>query len=461
MLPKNLRYQSKIESAMAQSYRTNIAPLNSTTAAAGTNIIINIPTSDNLVLATTESYLKFGLQLTTAAADVFRLDSCGAHGFIQKIRVFSGSNLLEEIDNYGLLAKMLFDIQQSTDATYGRQNQLCGTRSDLVSLTPAAGIIASCLQVNSGEGFNFAGAGVNSTLANNCTAISGPALSRYYCLNLISLLGSLNSQNYFPLFACKSTPIRIEIQLVNGIVNAGMSTTGTTTFSLVDIEYIANFIKLSDAAMEVIWDSIGGRDGQLSFSIPQYANYQYTYVLGIGATQVNFSIPAKFSSLKSIFVMIRDNAGGTGVLGYFPYSTVTANLSNYYFRVGSEIMPTKAPYTYPEMFAELCKAFGSISDLNWHPSIEKTSYETLSSGTALTIVNQGNANSGSFYIGLDLENYVSAPKDTIWCGKNTNTSDIFCVLNYGGSTVTNIRLDAFAMFDAEIVCQNNVCFRQF
>jgi hypothetical protein len=384
--------------------------------------------------------------------------------------------LLEEIDNYGLLAKMLFDIQQSTDATYGRQNQLCGTRSDLSAYAAGNAIVLanptylSCNQVNSGEGFNFAGAAVNSTLANNCTAISGSAFSRYYCLNLISLLGSLNSQNYFPLFACKSTPIRIEIQLVNNIINAGMSYSGGTTFSLVDIEYIANFIKLSDAAMEVIWDSIGGRDGQLSFSIPQYANYQYTYVLGVNATQVNFSIPAKFSSLKSIFVMIRDNAGGTGTAGYFPYSTVTANLSNYYFRVGSEIMPTKAPYSNPEMFAELCKAFGSISDLNWHPSIEKTSYE-MTSSTICTIANNGNINSGSFYIGLDLENYVSAPKDTIWCGKNTNTSDIFCVLNYGGTgsvvggipipIVSNIRLDAFAMFDAEIVCQNNVCFRQF
>jgi hypothetical protein len=400
--------------------------------------------------------------------------------------------LLEEIDNYGLLAKMLFDIQQSTDATYGRQNQLCGTRSDLVGLT--SGTYASCLQINSGEGFNFNSINATanpanvSTLGNNCTAMSGPATAiqnavvgppaypaiitatltptyRYYCLNLISLLGSLNSQNYFPLFACKSSPIRIEIQLVNGITNAGMSTTGTTTFSLVDIEYIANFIKLSDAAMEVIWDSIGGRDGQLSFSIPQYANYQYTYVLGTGATQVNFSIPAKFSSLKSIFVMIRDQ--GTGASTYFPYSTVTANLLNYYFRVGSEIMPTKAPYSYPEMFAELCKAFGSMSDLNWQPSIEKTSYE-MTASFPCAIGNNGNVSSASFYIGLDLENYVSAPKDTIWCGKNTNTSDIFCVLNYGGTpaatvgtTVTNIRLDAFAMFDAEIVCQNNVCFRQF
>ena len=107
MLPKNLKYQTKVESAMAQSYRTNIAPQNGTGSyPLGSNIIINIPTSNNLVLATTESYLKFGLYLTASAANVFRLDSCGAHGLIQRIRIFHGSNLIQDIDNYGLLAKM-------------------------------------------------------------------------------------------------------------------------------------------------------------------------------------------------------------------------------------------------------------------------------------------------------------------------------------------------------------------
>jgi hypothetical protein len=188
MLPKTLRYQSKVESAMAQSYRTNIAPQNGTLAPAGTNIIINIPTADNLVLATTESYLKFGVLLTAPVVDVFRLDSCGAHGFIQKIRVFSGSNLIEECDNYGLLAKMLFDMQQSTDATYGRQNEMCGTRSDLITTmtTPNAfagnaTYITCCNQINSGEGFNFNS--INGTInpanisvaGNNCNGISGPA----------------------------------------------------------------------------------------------------------------------------------------------------------------------------------------------------------------------------------------------------------------------------------------------
>jgi hypothetical protein len=60
MLPKNLKYGSKVESAMAESYRSNIAPQNGTDGyGLGTTIIINIPTANNLVLVPTESYLKF------------------------------------------------------------------------------------------------------------------------------------------------------------------------------------------------------------------------------------------------------------------------------------------------------------------------------------------------------------------------------------------------------------------
>ena len=111
MLPKTLNYGSKVESAPARSSRSNIAPQSGTSNYnLGDIIIVNIPTRANLVNATTENYLKFDIQVrnTSGAVSSYKWDSCGAHGLIQRIRVWSGSNLLEDIDNYGLLAKMLF-----------------------------------------------------------------------------------------------------------------------------------------------------------------------------------------------------------------------------------------------------------------------------------------------------------------------------------------------------------------
>jgi hypothetical protein len=475
MLPKQLKYGSKVESAMADSYRTNIAPQNGTgTYPLGNTIIINIPTANNLVLATTESYLKFCVKFTTTAETVFRWDSAGAHGVIQRLRIFSGSNLLQDIDNYSLLAKMLFDLQVSTDASYGRMNELVGTRNDILSTFTIAAAQANVAaayvnylqgyQVNSGEGFHFAGATALNAVSDGAsgTVTTTTATPRYYCLNLISLLGSLNSSNYFPLFACSSAPIRLEIQLVPASINAGMTTVATSVPYLDNVEYVANFLKLSDKAMEIIYASIPP-ETPLQFCVPDYSNYQYTFTLGTTAQQINFPIPAKYSSLKSIFITIRDKPSGAAT--YFPSSSITANIQNYYFRIGSKIMPTKAPDNLPEMFAEVLKAIGSMSDLNYQPSIEKYSYELAYSGTVADVPSNQFIASGSFYIGIDLENYVSASKDSIFCGYNSNTDDIFAVLNFGGTTggaaVTNTRFDAFAMFDSVIVFESNTAYRKF
>jgi hypothetical protein len=124
-------------------------------------------------------------------------------------------------------------------------------------------------------------------------------------------------------------------------------------------------------------------------------------------------------------------------------------------------MPTKAPDNIPEMFAELLKAMGSMSDLNYQPSIELASYSG-NTNAAILSVNAGSVNSNSFYIGLDLENYVSASKDSIFCGYNSNTDDIFAIMNFGAQgATTNTRFDAFAMFDSVISFENGVAYRKF
>ena len=143
MLPKNkLVYGSNVESSAARSYRSNIQPQNGTgTYNVGDTITINIPTRNNLVLVPEESVLKFTLNHLngTVGTNIIWLDSCGAHGVIDRIRVWHGSNLLEDITAYGVLAKMMFDLQVPSDATYGKHNILSGTRNDLVVTFPTFG----------------------------------------------------------------------------------------------------------------------------------------------------------------------------------------------------------------------------------------------------------------------------------------------------------------------------------
>ena len=174
MLPKNLRYGSKVESASAKSYRSNIAPMNGTgTYGFNDTIIVNIPTRNNLVLVPTESYLKFNIAFTNGGtgSNSLRWDSCGAHGIIQRIRIYHGSNLLQDVDNYGLLANMLFDLQVPTDACYGKFNILAGTRNDLNTQLPSI----TTADANAPTGtYSQGDTATISTLANALkTAING------------------------------------------------------------------------------------------------------------------------------------------------------------------------------------------------------------------------------------------------------------------------------------------------
>jgi hypothetical protein len=99
MIPANLKYQSKVESAPARRYLTQVQAQGGTGPYnPGDTITINIPTRNNTALIPSESYLKGTINLLrTNAATSSCLESCGWHAFIQRVRVFHGSNLLKKI----------------------------------------------------------------------------------------------------------------------------------------------------------------------------------------------------------------------------------------------------------------------------------------------------------------------------------------------------------------------------
>jgi hypothetical protein len=263
-----------------------------------------------------------------------------------------------------------------------------------------------------------------------------------------------------------SAPLRVEIQLVDTIykaLNVKDVTGGVPTLTINNCEYVGNFIELGDPAIAMIKDSLGGQP--LQFVVPDYRNYVYNYALTNGSSaSLAMPIPAKFSSLKALFITIRDN---WNTVQTFPYSSVSRNILDYQIRIGANVMPSKSPSTLPEMFAEVLKAIGSISDINQQPSIEKSSYSLVSNAVVATQLDSATSvsyqQSGSFYIGIDLESYANSPKDSIFTGYNSNTEDIYAIINFttqAGAT-SNARFDAFANFDCVLICENNTAYVRF
>jgi hypothetical protein len=370
---------------------------------------------------------------------------------------------------------MCYDLQVSTPAAYGKYNILTGSRNDLVTFTPtfvagdvgaAAGIVTqlsnipqSVTQINSGIRIGSAALIASTTSSTHS-----------FCLPLISIVGTL-CPKYFPLFECTAAPIRVEIQLASSATAITCSHAALSSFSLNNVEYVMNCIELSDNAVQVIRNSTGGSPLQFVFS--DYSNIETSMSASTGSL---LAIPCafKYASIRSLFVAMRDRAK-TDDVRYFPFSNNTFNLQNYSFRLGSKVVPTKQPENYIEMYSELIKAIGSLSDVNHAPSIELLSYSgglyknddnanavTLPTQVGTTANSSNNINSGSFYVGLDLENYPNADKDKIWAGYNSRNDDIFFLPKFGTlQAATNISFGLYCMFDAELTFANGQCYISF
>jgi hypothetical protein len=70
-------------------------------------------------------------------------------------------------------------------------------------------------------------------------------------------------------------------------------------------------------------------------------------------------------------------------------------------------------------------------------------------------------NSGSFYVGLDLENYANSDKSAIFSGWNSNTDDIYFVGSFTAPSAITARFDAFALFDTVLVFENGTCYVKY
>jgi hypothetical protein len=429
---------------------TQIQPQGGTTFGQSDTVIINIPTRNNTALVPSESYLKGTLNLVVGTATTATtLESCGFHAFIQRLRIFHGSNLLEDIDNYGQMAKILFDYQVSEDAVKGRFSVTAGTNPDFTgSVTDASNVTS-----------------VNRGRALGALTPAG-TFSYPFAINLVSLVGTLAGEKYLPLWQMTAAPLRIELVLQTSAERALMRLGGAiTSFNISSVNYCGEFLELPDSAISAINSA---SSSPMQMVVPSWRSYTNSATVPQNTqTQVSFPIPAKFSSLKNIIVATRNNAS-VGVAAEFPLSHCafgvgTSSSIGYQFRIGSEVLPSTAPVTHSEVYNEALKCFGSLSDLTLQPSITRSAFELAFPTIVTTLANASSTDSGANLIGIDLEIYQNADKASIFSGTNTNTSDIFAIINYFQSSIASATLlqTAFACYDQVLVYENGVCYARY
>jgi hypothetical protein len=450
MLPKTLQYMNKVESSVARQYVSSCPPENGTSGyGPNSKCRINIPTTPNTVLVASESFLKFDIGGVTVggvnASPWIRLDKCGAHGCIQRVRVVHGSTEIQDLDNYGAIVGEMMALQQTSDGFSGKQNILCGT-------APGSFVNGTSTEVL----MTTVGERLNQTYATN--AINTTVPNRTYALNLMSYVGSLCGNKYIPLFDMVSSPLSLEITFVSSLLkflNVAVAL-ANNNFTISNVEFIGTFIELSDEAIQSIRNSQGGQP--LQYVIQNYSNITYSTTLYNGsATSINIPVSARYASLKSLFCIPRRYADGLET--YFPYSSTHFNINQWRVRIGSLLLPSKAPNSIAEHYAELLKAIGSLSDLNHEPSINWYNYNSITPPANVETATAASATTRSmcFALGFDLETYAGAEKDRIYSGMDTRNSDIFWNIDFNATGIgadVVVRFDVYALYDQVLVFEN-------
>ena len=251
-----------------------------------------------------------------------------------------------------------------------------------------------------------------------------------------------------------AAPLRLEIQLCANL-NAACAcdqvcaaSGAAVSFSLSNVEFIGEYLQLSDSAIYTI---VSGSDSPLQWVAPGFANYQFTQTLGASTTMVNIPVAAKYSSLKALMTSVRNSQQGVATQTYYPFSSHPFTINQAYWRVGSNVLPSKPLTTNEEIFIETLKVFGSLSDQLYQPAIDVESF-TLA---APVVATQGEPNgtgassagvgSGAFVVGVDLEVFAGSDRDAMFQGINTNTDDIFVVLQFASANITSARFDTYAL----------------
>jgi hypothetical protein len=469
MLPSNLKFQNRVDSLGAKAYTSSIQPQGSQSYGVSDTMIFNLPCNRNTVLSPHDTYLKFSMTAVNGAtAQPFvRLAKAGASSFIQRLRVFHGSVLIEDLDSYGNLYAQLANHQRSGDNVSYKGSVTEGFEPSCAVLCDGsgAGVNLPTYNINA-----LRGARIHNSVYNATTLAGGATTTvQTFCIPLISILGTL-SDKYIPLFAMTSAPLRIEIQLVNSALIPFVSLTAMASFTLSNVEINGSFIELSDQALATVQESLQGKP--LTMAVSRWSNLVYNASLLNSVTNVSCPVPMKYSSLDAIICSIRQHSGGA--VTFDAFGSYNYNIQEYWWAMGSEQVPSKHPGSstngvpdHQTMFQYACSALGSPADLLYNPCVNIYTYDTLtvpvaSTETANTTAGNLTSIAGSFLIGQEFSSYPSANQDQIFSGRNTNTEDIVHNLIFqANATTPQVRFDYYGLYSAVLIFQDGAAQIRF
>ena len=405
VLSDSMVYTPRPNAVLGSKNRQNVPCYNQSVARPGSVIMFNIPCSrKGQYLSTRSSFLKLKVNnRSTAQAHVLDFS---AHRLISRLEVYHGSNLLEQISEYGVLATMLKDLQTGSD-----------------EFSTVASVLEGC---------------DTPSLRSGTSITTGT--SRIFCLQLLSgVIGGLQSR-YLPTGEMVGD-LRLELTLAD--VNEPFVVGGTTAadaanWDVSEMELILEYVELdSQAAMMISQQNPNG----YMFSVDSFAHYAST--IPANTQQVNILIPARFSVLKSLFSVVRKDADVSDKTkkSISGRENPISDSGEYYFSIGGKNFPATPVKSDTEALAEALK-----------------SIHTLGSSSSPSLISRSNwtaTTEGAYLMATDLERY-HGKSSLASNGVSTLSVNSHLIARLRANNLSAQRVDTWAHHESLLMIVNGI-----
>lgn len=438
------------------------SPSENRTYIGGEVMRFSLPTMPNSYVMP-DVQLKFGVTNQVAAAGaVFTLDG-GANALISRLRIFHGSQLLEDIQDYNRLRQIVCDVSQSPINSSTLSSVLEGTpqsnEHDPVAVA-AIDIITQSSRLK--------------VVPRQWPADFVGAQRNVYSVSILSgLIGSL-AKKALPVTAMTASNVRVELTLAAN--NDAMITTAAgnalvPTWIIDNAELRSTYVQISETAQALIHQAVGGH------YVCNSSTYSHAQSNILGAdSNANILLPFSYSSATNLIHGVYNTANNGLRTNYTITGRSKANINDVHWQIGAARVPSTPLQGTTDVISETCKCFGVSSDLlQVSNHFTKANCEVVTSalvaqaGAGHIAANAVNEQ-GRFTMGLDLQTFGSTSSaDRVENGANTTASQLFLSLtttagttfNNGVAGVVSYEVHSWCQYDVLYQCQNGTMYARF
>tara|TARA_R110001592_G_scaffold357277_2_gene660155 strand:- start:1699 stop:3105 length:1407 start_codon:yes stop_codon:yes gene_type:complete len=450
--PNSINYSNQLPLGIeAKSQRRLFFPSTGDSYSGDGSSIIRISLNYDGMLDTSLSYLKFDFKNSDSTADQGVVRDLGQPE-ISRLVVSSGGVVLEDIQNYNqLIGSILVPAQANqgvVNAEVSNRNAIAGfvTGVNASADAKAKEVVVPKGGASPGQLLYETFSTTNSlddgqVISNNISVTSGGSFS--VCYKLVS--GLLDNDKYLPL-VLMNNGIDIEIHLESGVRVCSSSADRSATYEISNVRYVAHLVDLQRDFYDMLRMTQQQSGGVIQIAGQTYRHFSNT-IAATSKGEVNFNVPVRARSIKSIFFCGATQTGGNKT---FDLST-TSNMSldSYQVQIGATKYPPTAikcdlKTNKGEAYFELMKSFGKLGS-NIHDNLLcGSNYGRLSK---ISDVTQGNPLSFSPY-GIDLETFRAELENGI--DTSSRALPMTLLLNFasGGSSADILTLHTYALIDS-------------